>query len=95
MIWKIRIEFRSLITLYSFYRKKPLLLIAKIILKIIEEVKTVESKEDFLEVCKLVDKIAHHTDSKKRKNTSELVKNTIFPPVETESEKLEIFKKSS
>lgn len=72
-----------LILIYPYLMiKRP---IAKLVFKIIEEVKTVESKEHFLEVCKLVDKIAHHTDSKKRKNTSELVELTLFPPVETDS----------
>ena len=51
---------------------------ARLVLKIINGVKTVKTKEDFLEVCKLVDKIPHSTDSKKRKNTSDLVKLQIF-----------------
>ena len=80
-------------SIYPYLKiKKP---IAKLVLKIIDEVKTVESKADFLEVCKIVDKISTFTDSKKRKNTSELVEKTLFPPVETESLVLEISKKSS
>ena len=82
-----------LIVLYPYLRlKRP---IAKLVLEIIEEVKTVETKADFLEVSKIVDKIGNFTDSKKRKNTSELVERTLFPPVETESIELEISKKSS
>lgn len=62
--------------LYPFLLiKKP---IARLVLKIIDQVKTVKTKEDFLEVCKLVDKISHFTDSKKRKNTSDLVKLRLF-----------------
>ena len=75
---------KNLLTdLYPYLRiKRP---IAKLILKIIDEVKTVDNKQHFLEVCKLVDKVAQFTDSKKRKNTSHLVKTILFPPVETES----------
>lgn len=94
---------RDLLTLiYPFLIiKRPL---AKLILKIIDEVKTVNSKEHFLEVCKLVDKVAQFTDSKKRKNTSQVVKSILFSPVETSSGadaprdtagQLEISKKSS
>lgn len=60
--------------------KRP---IAKLVLKIIDQVKTVNTKETFLEVCKLVDKISQFTDSKKRKNTSQLVESILFAPVET------------
>lgn len=82
-----------LVALYPHLRiKRPL---AKLVLKIIDQVKTVDSKEDFLEVCKLVDKVAQFTDSKKRKNTSEVVKSILFPPVETESILLEIPEKTS
>jgi hypothetical protein len=95
----------DLLTLiYPFLKiKRP---VAKLILRIIDEVKTVNSKEHFLEVCKLVDKVAQFTDSKKRKNTSQVVKCVLFPPVETSSgsdvlqkatplDQLEISKKSS
>ena len=95
----------DLLTLvYPFLRiKRP---VAKLILKIIDEVKTVDSKEHFLEVCKLVDKVAQFTDPKKRKNTSQVVKCILFLPVETSSgadmlqkvtllDQLEISKKSS
>lgn len=79
--------------LYPYLRiKRPT---AKLILEIIDKVKTVNTKEDFLEVCQLVDKVAQFTDSKKRRNTSQLVKDVLFPPVETESEMLEIPDKSS
>ena len=82
-----------LIELYPYLIiKRPL---ANLVLEIIDKVKTVDTKEDFLEVCQLVDKVAQFTDSKKRRNTSNMVKDELFPPVETESKMLEISEKSS
>jgi len=51
--------------------KKPLV---GLLLKVIDQVQTVKSKEGFLEVCKLVDKTAQFTDSKRRVNTAQVVK---------------------
>ena len=50
--------------------KKPT---AKLVLEIIEKLESVNNRSDFIEVCKLVDKIAEHTDSKKRKITTDYV----------------------
>lgn len=60
--------------------KKPQ---AELVLKILNLLKNVKSDHEFLEVCKLIDKFAILNDSKKRINTSEIVKNVLFPPVET------------
>jgi hypothetical protein len=55
----------------------PFLLIKKqtaiLVLEIIENLSKVNNRSDFIEVCKLVDKIAENTDSKKRAITSETV----------------------
>jgi hypothetical protein len=56
---------------------------AKLVIKIIDLVKTVHNKETFLEVCQLVDKLSQFTDSIQRKNTSQLVESILFTPVET------------
>jgi hypothetical protein len=50
--------------------KKPT---AKLVLEIIENLECVNNRSDFIEVCRLVDKIAEHTDSKKRKITTDYV----------------------
>ncbi len=60
--------------------KKPQ---AELVLKILNLLKNIKSDHEFLEVCKLIDKFAILNDSKKRINTSEIVKNVLFPPVET------------
>jgi len=60
--------------------KKPQ---AELVLKIINLLKDIKNDHEFLEVCKLIDKFATLNDSKKRINTSEIVKNILFPPVET------------
>lgn len=49
--------------------------LCQLVLKIIEDVCLVESFEDFLKVCILVDKSSKFRDSKKRKITSEVVKS--------------------
>lgn len=51
--------------------KKPL---AKLVLKIIEKYKQVNTEADFLEVCDLIDKTAELTNSKNRKHTFVSVK---------------------
>lgn len=58
--------------------------LAILIFRIIKELNAVKNEANFLEVCKLVDKIADHTYSKKRRNTFLTVKNTLLLPVETE-----------
>jgi hypothetical protein len=58
--------------------------LAVLIFQIIKALNDVQNEADFLEVCKLVDKVAEHTYSKKRKNTSLVVKNSLILPVETE-----------
>jgi hypothetical protein len=50
--------------------KKPT---AKLVLEIIENLDKINNRSDFIEVCKLVDKVAEHTDSKKRTITTEYV----------------------
>jgi hypothetical protein len=51
--------------------KKPT---AKLVLEIIDKLDQVKTRCDFIEVCKLVDKIAENTDTKKRTITSETVR---------------------
>lgn len=58
--------------------------LAVLIFRIIRGLNDVKDEAGFLEVCKLVDKVADHTYSKKRKNTSLTVKNSLLLPVETE-----------
>ena len=58
--------------------------LAVLIFQIINALNVVQSEADFIEVCELVDKVAEHTYSKKRKNTSLVVKNSLLLPVETE-----------
>jgi len=50
--------------------KKPT---ANLVLQIIKALEKVKNRSDFIEVCKLVDKVAEYTDSKKRIITSEYV----------------------
>lgn len=69
---------------------KPYLLLkprlASLVLQIIDEYTQVQSEADFLKVCKLVDKTAEYTDSKKRKHTYSSVQDYLNSPVETEKE---------
>lgn len=58
--------------------------LAKLVLQIIEKINDVRSEASFIEVCKLVDKTAEYTYSKKRTITSENVQKTFKLPVETE-----------
>ncbi len=70
-----------LLLLLPFLRlKKP---IAVLVLKIIELWPSVQTEANFIEVCLLVDKVAEHTDSKRRVITTSVVKETLILPVET------------
>jgi len=70
-IINLKIIKNLLIALYPYLKiKKPT---AKLVLEIIELKEKVKTEADFLEVCKLIDKIAEHTDSTKRKVTSTVV----------------------
>ena len=60
--------------------KKPQ---ADLVLEIIDLLKNIKTDHEFLEVCKLMDRFMILNDSKKRINTYEIVKNSLFPPVET------------
>lgn len=59
--------------------------LAKLVLNIIEQQSKVCSEADFIEVCKLVDKTAEHTYSKKRTITAITVQQSIKLPVETKA----------
>ena len=50
---------------------------ANLILKIIERKRNINSKGEFIEICRLVDKVAVLNGSKKRLITAEIVKNTL------------------
>lgn len=63
-----------LISLGKYIKLKNSLL--KLVLKIIEDKRNIKSIEDFIEVCKLVDKTQFMTLSKKRTITSETVINS-------------------
>ncbi len=66
---------------------RPFLIIKKpqadLVIEIIDLLKDIKTDHEFLEVCKLMDKFMILNDSKKRINTYEIVKNSLFPPVET------------
>jgi hypothetical protein len=49
--------------------------LCKFVLKIIEDKRNIKSIDDFIEVCKLVDKTKFMTLSKKRSITTEIVIN--------------------
>ena len=67
-----RNELRKILNnLYPYLRlKRPQ---CKLALEVLNDLETVETRGDFLEVCKKLDKIAEHTDSKKRKITATYV----------------------
>jgi len=75
-------EVYKLITLIKPFliMKKPQ---ANLVLEIIDLMDNIKTDYDFLEVCKLIDKFIILNYSKKRTNTSEIVKKSLFPPVET------------
>jgi len=54
-----------------------------LVLEIIDLLKDIKTDHDFLKVCILIDKFMILNDNKKRTNTSEIVKFSLFPPVET------------
>jgi hypothetical protein len=58
--------------------------LAILFFEIIEAFARVQTEADFLEVCKLVDKAAEHTYSKRRINTASIVRESLGLPVETE-----------
>lgn len=58
--------------------------LAILFFEIIEAYDKVQTEADFLEVCKLVDKAAEHTYSKRRVNTALIVGESLGLPVETE-----------
>jgi len=73
---------RFLVLLEPFLKiKKPL---CKLVLNIIEDIQKIDSEASFIEVCRLVDKTAEYTYSKKRMITSLTVQESIKLPVETE-----------
>lgn len=57
--------------------------LARLALVFIEKSSLVRSKADFLEVCELVDRIALHTNMRKRKIDASFVRETFRSPVET------------
>jgi len=65
---------KNLLTILLPYLKikKP---IANLVLKIIDNSLQIKDRNHFLEVCKLVDEVAEHTESRKRKITTEYVEN--------------------
>ena len=52
---------------------------ANLVLEILEKKKQLQSKSDFLEVCRLTDKVADLNYSKKRTITAEIVEKVLFP----------------
>lgn len=68
--------------LHPYLRLKKLL--SELFFEIIEKKPVVKNEVDFIEVCKLIDRVANHTYSKKRMNTSFSVMKTLGLPVETE-----------
>ena len=60
--------------------KKALVIL---IFTIIKGLKNIKNKAHFIEVCKLVDKVAEYNCSKGRKITSLVVQNNLMLPVET------------
>ena len=55
---------------------------ANLVLEILEKKKKMKSKSDFLEVCRLTDKVAMLNYSKKRTITAEGVEKVLFPDVD-------------
>nr|YP_009519391.1 hypothetical protein [Pseudocodium devriesii]AYC65394.1 hypothetical protein [Pseudocodium devriesii] len=54
--------------------------LCKLILAIIEDLKDVQTSEDFIKISTQVDKVAYFNDSKKRKITASVVKNFLNSP---------------
>lgn len=72
---------KVLLVILPYLRIKKTL--GQLTLSIIEKKSQVKTRNDFLEVCKMVDKAVFYTDSKKRRITSKIVKDSWKPPVET------------
>jgi len=70
--------------LYPYLKLKKAL--CSLVLKIISDLKKVQTEADFLKVCELVDEIAEYNYSKIRKINSQYVKNYLNLPVETSNE---------
>lgn len=56
---------------------------AKLIIKVLDLLEQVKTDSEFLKVCKEVDKFGVLNYSKKRTNTTEVIKNKLSSPVET------------
>jgi hypothetical protein len=78
--------------LYPYLKLKKSL--CKLVLKLISDLKNVQTEADFLKVCELVDETAKYTYSKTRKINSLSVKQYLNLPVETSKENLEIVAKA-
>jgi intein-encoded DNA endonuclease-like protein len=72
---------RVLLVILPYLRIKKKL--GQLTLSIIEKKPQVKTRNDFLEVCQMVDKAVFYTDSKKRRITSKIVEDSWKPPVET------------
>lgn len=81
----------SVLTIIGDYNVKRFLLkiipslkikksLARLVLEIIENKKKINTDDDFIEVCLLIDKTSEYTDSKNRKITTSYVKNIIRSP---------------
>lgn len=77
---KLVAQFLQMLLPFLILKKK----LANLTLSIIEKQKNVQTEANFLEVCQMVDKVAEHTYSKNRKNTSLTVACILKSPVETE-----------
>ncbi len=67
--------------LYPYLKiKKPL---CRLVLNIIQDIKTIKTEADFLKVCIKVDETANYTYSKPRKINSTYVRQYLNLPVET------------
>lgn len=54
--------------------------LCKLLLTIIEDLKNIQTAQDFVQVAKKVDQVAYFTDSKKRKITASVVENFLNSP---------------
>lgn len=61
--------------------------LAELVLSIIEAKDQVRTRDDFIEVCRKVDKVAEYTDSKKRTITTSVVLESWGTPESASSEK--------
>lgn len=72
-------KFLQLLFPYLILKKSLIILI----FQIIKDLRIVKTEADFIEVCKLVDKVADYNYSKNRRITSLIVQNVLMLPVET------------